>query len=183
MSTPVVIRVGTTNPAKYHAVIEILRDYPHLEEAKVICESVDSGVSKQPISLDETITGAINRAKRAFKDCAYSFGIESGLFAVPHTKSGYMDVCAAAIFDGKECYLGLSSAWEFPDPAIMRLMLDEGLDMSQAINRAGLTKSSTIGREEGAIGIVTRGRVDRKEYTKQALRMALIHIDVPSWAL
>jgi non-canonical (house-cleaning) NTP pyrophosphatase len=57
------------------------------------------------------------------------------------------------------------------------MMVEEGLDMSQAINKAGLTKNPNIGAAEGAIGILTKGKVDRKEYTKQALRMALIHID------
>jgi inosine/xanthosine triphosphatase len=171
------IAVGTTNPAKLEAVKEILQDYLHLKHAMVTGMKADSGVSDQPKSLDETITGAMNRARGAFSDCKYSLGIESGLFPVPHTKSGYMDVCAVAIYDGKEFHLGLSSAWEFPDPAIIRLMLDEGLDMSQAINKVGLTGDPNIGSAEGAIGIVTKGRISRKEYTKQALRMALIHLD------
>lgn len=182
MSGQFQIAVGTTNPAKLDAVREIIRDYPHLEGAEITGVKATSGVSDQPKSLDETITGAMNRARGAFQDARYAIGIESGLFQVPHTKSGFMDVCAAAIYDGKEFHLGLSSAWEFPDPKIIRLMLDEGLDMSQAINRAGLTTSATIGNEEGAIGIMTRGRIDRKEYTKQALRMALIHIDTPDRA-
>jgi non-canonical (house-cleaning) NTP pyrophosphatase len=96
---------------------------------------------------------------------------------VPDTKSGYMDVCVCAIYDGKEFHLGLSSGWEFPDKKITELMIKDGLDMSQAINKAGLTKDPKIGSSEGAIGILTRGRLTRKEYTKQALRTALIHLD------
>ena len=56
-------------------------------------------------------------------------------------------------------------------------MLEEGLDMSEAINKMGLTNNPNIGAAEGAIGILTKGRVDRKEYTKQALRMAFIHLE------
>jgi non-canonical (house-cleaning) NTP pyrophosphatase len=59
----------------------------------------------------------------------------------------------------------------------MDLIVKEGLDMSQAINKAGLTKNKDIGSAEGAIGILTKGRMDRKEYTKQALRTALIHLE------
>lgn len=119
----------------------------------------------------------MNRAKGARSDAVYGIGIESGLMQVPHTKSGYMDVCVAAIYDGSEFHIGLSSCWEFPDPAVTRLMLEEGLDMSQAINKAGLTNDPAIGSKAGAIGILTKGKLDRKEYTKQALRTALIHID------
>ena len=47
----------------------------------------------------------------------------------------------------------------------------------QEFFKLGITKNPQIGSEEGAIGIVTKGRLDRKEYTKQALRMALIHLE------
>ena len=169
--------VASKNKAKVNAVTELLAEYPHFSNAVVRSVSANSLVSEQPISLDETIQGAMNRAKNAYSDCDFSVGIESGLMVVPHTKSGYMDVCASAIYDGKEFHLGLSSAWEFPDKEIIRAIVKEGIDMSQAINNAGLTKNPRIGSDEGAIGIVTKGRIDRKEYTKQALRMSLIHLE------
>ncbi|OGZ07159.1 MAG: hypothetical protein A2942_00155 [Candidatus Lloydbacteria bacterium RIFCSPLOWO2_01_FULL_50_20] len=177
MTNPLHICVGSENKAKVHAVSEILSEYPHLAHAEVTGKHADSGVSDQPKSLEETVQGAMNRARDAFPGNGYGVGLESGLMRVPNTKSGYMDVCAAAIYDGKEFHLGLSSAWEFPDREIIRSMVDEGLDMSQAINKIGLTKNPAIGSEEGAIGIMTKGRIDRKEYTKQALRMALIHLE------
>ena len=171
------IRVGTKNKAKIDSVIEIIEEYSHLKESVVEGVSISSGVSDQPKSLEETITGAINRAKGIFIDCDYSIGIESGMMSVPMSKSGYMDVCVCVIYDGKECHLGLSSAWEFPDTAVTDLIMKEGLDMSQAINKVGMTKNENIGSEEGAIGILTKGRMTRKEYTKQALRTALIHLE------
>lgn len=171
------ILVGSTNPAKVEAVREILADYPHLMDAEVVGVEVDSGVPDQPKSLEEVISGAMNRARGAHAECDYSIGLESGLMEVPFTKSGYMDVCACAIFDGTEHHLGLSSGWEFPDKEINRLILEEGLDMSQAINKVGLTTDPAIGAGQGAIGILTKGRLDRKAYTKEALRTALIHID------
>lgn len=172
------INIGTTNKAKIEAVCEILKEYPHLSAAEVAGVQTDSGVSDQPKSLDETIEGAMNRARTAKGDAEYGLGIESGLMAVPNSKSGYMDVCACMIYDGKEFHLGLSSAWEFPDPNVTKLMLEKGMDMSQAANHVGLTNNPAIGSAEGVISLLTNGKIDRKEYTKQALRMALIHIDV-----
>lgn len=171
------VRVGSQNKVKVGAVEQILKEYPHLKHAHVVGVEALSQVSLQPKTLEETIEGAMNRAQNAFHDCNYSVGLESGLMRVPHTKSGYMDVCACAIYDGKEFHLGLSAAWEFPDKRVMELIVEEGLDMSQAVSRAGLTNNANIGSEEGAIGILTKGRVDRTEYTKQALRMALIHLE------
>ena len=171
------IIVGTTNNAKIAAVEEMLKEYPHLAHAEICSTKTASGVANQPKSLGETVDGAINRARDAFNNCDFSIGIESGLMEVPKTKSGYMDVCACAIYDGKEFHIGLSSAWEFPDPKVTALMVKEGMDMSQAINHAGLTSNPDIGAAEGAIGIMTKGRMDRKEYSKQALRTALIHLE------
>lgn len=171
------IVVGTKNQAKIGAVAEILREYPHLSGAEVSGIAAASEVSDQPKSLEETIRGAKNRAKGVFTDCDYGIGIESGLMHVPGSKSGYMDVCVCAIYDGSEFHLGLSSAWEFPDVSTTNLMIKEGLDMSQAVKKAGMTKNAQIGSAEGAIGILTKGRMDRKEYTKQALRTALIHLE------
>lgn len=171
------VHVGTTNKAKIAAVDEILKEYPHLSEATVSGVKTESGVSDQPKSLEETIRGAMNRAESAKGDADYGIGIESGLMEVPFTKGGFMDICACAIRDGDEFHIGLSSAWEFPDPAITDLIIKGNMNMSEAVNQAGLTTNAAIGAAEGAIGILTKGRVDRKEYSKQALRMALIHID------
>ncbi len=168
--------VGSTNPIKISAVAESLVLYPHLAGAKVTGTETSSGVSNQPKTLEETVQGAINRAKGSFKDCDYSFGIESGLMAVPSTKSGFMDVCVCAIYDGAEFHLGLSSAWEAPK-AVMEHMLKDGLDMNDAAFKAGLTKDPKVGSAEGLVGIVTKGRLTRKDYTKEAIRTALIHLE------
>ena len=130
--------VGSKNKAKVDAVAEILTEYPHLAKAEVSGEKTDSGVANQPLTLNEAVTGAMNRARSAFVNCEYGVGIESGLMSVAHTKSGYLDVCAAAIYDGTEFYLGLSSAWEFPEKNIIYSMVNEELDMSQAVSKAGL---------------------------------------------
>ena len=138
--------------------------------------AVDSKISEQPKSLEETIRGAMNRAKSSFQDCTYSFGIESGLMQVPYSQTGSMDFCACAIYDGENHFLGLSCAFECP-PAVMRLVHEEGLDLNNACYKAGLTNDPKIGNSEGIIGILTNGRVTRKEYTKQAIIMALMHLE------
>lgn len=169
------IIVGSKNPIKIAAVVESLVLYPHLAGAAILGMEISSGVS-EPKTLEETVQGAMNRAKAAFKDCDYSFGLESGLMAVPNTKSGFMDVCVCAIYDGMEYHLGLSSAWEAPKQ-VMEHMLKDGLDMNDAAFKAGFTKDPKVGSAEGLVGIMTKGRLTRKEYTKEAIRTALIHLE------
>ena len=170
------IKIASKNPVKVEALKEIVLDYNHLKDAKVGSVDVSSDVSDQPKSLEETITGAKNRARKAYIDCDYSFGIESGLMVVPYTKSGYMDVCACAIFDGSEYHIGLSSAWEAPE-RVSKLMLEDGLDMNEAAYEAGFSDDKKVGSAQGLVGIMTKGRLTRKEYTKEAIRTSLIHID------
>ncbi len=170
------INIGTTNPSKVDAVKEIISDYPSLKKAQISTIDVPSGVSKQPKGLKEITTGAINRAKSSFKDCDYSFGIESGLMEVPNTKTGFMDICLCCIYDGKETHLGTSCAFELPLEMIKKVK-EENLDLSEATYKLGLSKSKNIGAAERIIGILTKNRVSRKEYTKQSIQMALIQIE------
>ena len=169
------IKIASQNPVKVEALQEILQDYSYLKNAEVVGVDVTSGVSDQPRSLDESVQGAMNRAKNAFKDCNYSFGIESGLMKVSNSKTGSMAICICAIFDGNEYHLGLSSAWEVPKKVFE--LMEKGETMNNAVYKAGLTDNPKNSHEGGLVGILTRGRLTRKEYTKEAIRTALIHVD------
>ncbi|MEK7532229.1 MAG: inosine/xanthosine triphosphatase [Patescibacteria group bacterium] len=175
-----IIRVGSKNPVKVEAVREIIADYPFLAGAEAIGVEVDSGVGNQPTSLDAAILGAQNRARAAFQNCDVSIGLESGIMPVPHSRTGYMDFTACVIFDGEKMCLGLSSCFEYPKE-VTRLLIEENTEASNAFRAAGLTEHERIGYAEGAIGILTNGRLLRKEYTKQAIRNALIQLEHPEW--
>lgn len=170
------INIGSKAKPKIEALQEILQEYPDFKDAEVVSKEVSSDISPQPKSLEETINGAINRAKNSFENCDYSVGLESGLMKVPETKSGYMDFTACAIYDGKKFHLGLSSAFEHPK-IVMEKILNDGLDASTAFHKAGLTENTYIGHSEGIIGLLTKNRLTRKEYTKEAIRTALIHLE------
>jgi inosine/xanthosine triphosphatase len=170
------VRVGTKNEAKIGAVREALSLYDMLRDALVEGTEVVSGVADQPTSLEEITKGAVARAKAAFQGCDYSIGLESGLMSVPQTKAGYMAVAVCAIFDGVDVHLGLSSGFE-PPKEVVRLVFEEGHNLGSASKIAGLTPKEELGKHEGLIGILTKGRVDRKEQVKQAIITAMLHID------
>jgi len=172
------IGVGSTNQVKVNAVREVVADYDMLRGAEIVPVKTSSGVADQPLSLEETIQGAKNRAKAAYEGNDYGIGLESGLFEVPHTKTELMDTCACAIYDGKEFHIGLSSCFEYPIKVTESVRNGE-MDISQAFHTHGLTENPQIGSAEGAIGILSKGRVTRTIYTKQALVMALVHLENP----
>ena len=179
---PLRFNVGSKNPNKVVAVMEILGAYKPFRNAEILAVEVDSGISHQPVSLEETTRGALNRAKNAFappsRACDLSFGLEDGLMAVPKINTGYMGVCVCAIYDGKRFAMGLSPGFEYP-LEVTRLVIEEGLDINQAFVRTGLTNNPELGYDMGAIGILTGGRMNRKEYSKPAVMMALIQLEKP----
>ena len=176
-SGPLTIHVGSTNQVKIAAVQGAVKHHARLAQCRVVGLDVPSGVSEQPRSLDETIRGAVNRARHAFPGCDLSIGIEDGLGAVPHTRSGYMNFCACAIFDGRRTHVGLASAFEYP-PEVVRLVMEEGLDITQAFHKLGLSHNPALGTAQGAIGVMTKGTLTRTDYAQQAVAMALIHLDL-----
>lgn len=170
------IAVGSTNPVKIKAVQDMLPLYALFSGAEVISVDVHSQVSDQPKSIGETVQGAKNRALAAFRGHDLSFGLESGLIEVPGTKTGMMDCGVCAIYNGKNYAIGISSAFECP-PMVMKLVHEEGLDLNQAFLKAVITDNPKIGSAEGAIGLLTKGRVTRLDYTKQSIVMAMIHLE------
>lgn len=171
------ILVGTRNKGKIQAVQNALQKHPAFTQATIEGCDVSSGVSHQPIGLDETITGAKQRAKHAYDSSPADFaiGLESGIFPVPHTKSEYMDTTACAIFDGTTYHLGLSSCFEYPK-ALIEKVLQEGKEISQGALELGFSDNPSFGQEAGMVGILTDGVVPRVAYSEQAIHMALIHL-------
>ncbi len=175
------INIATGNPVKINMLKEVVSDYPILSGSEVVAlGGISSRVGDQPMTMDETIQGAVNRAKAAFKDCKYSFGVESGLMKVPQSKSGYMNVTACAIFDGDKISLGLSSAFEYP-LEVTNLVLKEKIVIAHAFHQLGLFENKDLGTGIGGIGLLTKGRLPRKDYAKESVRNALIHLENKEW--
>lgn len=172
------VGVGSKNKTKVDAVRELLRDYPMFSGALVEGVAVEVEEFGHPKSLQETVEGAINRAKQAYAGNDYGFGIEGGLMEVPHTKTGYMEVGACAIFDGEWVHLGLSPAVEWPAIVVDKIV-HEGLDGSQAMRAAGLTADEKVGAQRGMIHLFSKGRMDRTQFNAQAVMMALVHLENP----
>ncbi len=170
------IYIGTENSSKIGALMEVLQEYQMFADVDVVGCHVLSGVANQPLTLDQTMLGAENRAKACYTtDCHFSVGIESGFLEAPRARGGLMEVTVCAIYDGHNFHHGFSSSFNCPEK-IMSFIRD-GKDLNDAAYLAGYTTNPEIGKSEGIVGVLTKGRVTRKEYTMQALRMALIHVE------
>lgn len=154
-------------------------EYPFLAGASVLGVDVPSGVPAQPKGLEETLRGALNRAKAALgavPGAALGFGVESGIFPVAGSRTGWMDTTACAVWDGAESFVGFSSCFEYPDD-LTSLMHEKGLEVTDAALELGYSDDPKFGAKQGMVGVLTKGRLDRAGYSFQALRAALIHLE------
>ncbi len=165
--------LGSTNACKMESTRAVLDMYPKLKDAELVGVEVDSGVGEQPLDLSATIQGAINRAKAAFHDCDLSVGIEGGTMQVPETSSGAVKIEACAIYDGKEIGLGFSFGYVVPED-LHKLMVEQGLHLSEAARVGGYTTHQKIGTEGGVISLLTGGRLGRKDMCLTGLVTAMI---------
>ncbi|BDZ71832.1 inosine/xanthosine triphosphatase [Methanobacterium petrolearium] len=161
--------VASKNPVKLKATQNILgKIYPKTD---VKAKHVDSGVPDQPIGLDITIQGAINRAKNAFSDeFDLSVGIESGLLEVPHSLTGYLDLQWCAIYDGEKTTLGVSAGFEYPPMVIKKVL--EGIEVGDVMDE--VTGVNKLGQKKGAVSHLSKGLLDRTGNTEQCVLMAMI---------
>lgn len=175
-----VINIGSQNPNKFNAVKEAFLLFNTFDRARFESFAADSNVSDQPVGYEETITGAKNRSENAFHACDFSVGLESGLVPVPLTKSGYMNLSVCVIYDGKTHFIGTGPAFELPED-ITRLVVEEKMELDDAILKSGITDNPRIGYSEGIIGILTGGVVTRKDYMVPAVAMAMAQL-MPEFA-
>lgn len=172
------LHVGSKNKTKIKAVKDATALYPTIfSNPEIISIDVAVPLFGHPKNIQETVEGAIDRAKKAFIDCDYSFGLEGGLVEVPHSKTGFMEVGVCALYDGKTIYLGLGPAFEWP-AEVTKLIVSGKADASKAFKDLGYTHEKKLGLEKGGIiGFLTKSRVTREISTKQSIIMALLQLE------
>jgi len=183
----IAIALGSTNPVKLEALQNVVDalgvNDPEFANVSIETWNVSSEVGKQPKTLEETIRGAMNRAMNAHKCLSPSnclnlgVGIESGIhpMKIKIGETSSFDFTACVVYDGKDKWVGLSCFFQLPS-CVSELINDKeaDLDLGQAMRLSGLTQKFEVGKEEGSIGVLTKGSVSRKDYTEQAIRMAFV---------
>ena len=163
------ISVGSENGAKISAVVEACREV--LGDIEAVATPVDSGVSEMPTTDDEMIAGALNRARdaRERSGADLSFGLEGGMVKTGH---GWFLRGWVAVYDGREYFLGCSPGIMVPDSIAREVTSQNELGevMDRVAGRGG------VKRAEGAYGILTKNRINRKAAFKAAVLSALAPI-------
>lgn len=160
------IAIGSKNKAKTEAVKAIVSP---LIEAEFESLSVPSDVSAQPMSDEETRTGAIQRALNVLKisGADAAFGLEGGVREI----EGVMYVCnwgALALSTG-EVFTAAGAQVVLPEgiAAEIRTGKELGPVMDEYTNR------KDIRSHEGAVGIFTNGLVNRQDMFEHVVRLVV----------
>lgn len=163
------VHVGSSNPIKREAVRRVFaRVFPH-EELEVRLVEVSTGAPPQPFN-DEVAQGALERARQALKDADYGVGIEAGLIW-NETLKCYLDVQFCAVIDREGVLtVGHGSGFVYPESVIEAVRA--GKTVGEAMSE--LTGIEKIGHRIGAIGYLSKGLLERRQLTEQAVLMALL---------
>ncbi|HOJ36917.1 MAG TPA: inosine/xanthosine triphosphatase [Ignavibacteriales bacterium] len=163
--------VGSKNPVKVNAVKKGFQKVFPDTQFEIIGIDVPSNVSEQPMTNEETLQGAINRAlncKKSNPDANYYFGIEGGVDIL----NNQMEVFAWIYIVDNQGNHGLSrTASFFLPPSIQKLIL-QGMELGHADDLVFQRKNSK--QQNGAVGMLTNNLIDRTKYYEEAVILALI---------
>ncbi len=164
---PVVFALGTLNPSKKQGLEKAAKKL--FKKFRVSALKVKSEISEQPFD-DETVQGAINRAKSAYcaTDADFGVGFESGIFSMGG--NNLHDIAICAIFDGEKTTLGNSMGFQMPPSALK--LISKHKDLGAIMEElSGIEK---IGYKKGAIHYLSAGLLDRQQMNEQAFLCAMI---------
>jgi inosine/xanthosine triphosphatase len=168
----VLVALGSTNPAKSKgAKLAFSRVFPF-----VSLKTVKVGfVRSQPMTLEETVEGAQERATFALESARADFGVgvEAGLFGLGRGWPGYyLNTQVAAIVDKDgHASFGCSSAFPIPHRFVKRLK-DHAEELDKYTHE--LTGVSKVKEEHGIVYHLSKNTLSRIEMTEQCVSMALI---------
>lgn len=189
MTTTHVFAVGSKNPVKITCVAEAVKEFPALwPGATITGVATDSGVSRQPMSDHETLTGAFNRARQALTkipESHFGVGVEGGALDTEQGMWAYawvvvlerMNAQAKDLSDGQWARVGRGQTGRFLLPEAVANLIRGGMELGAADDRFFGRDNSK--QEEGAIGILSDGRITRMTLYKPAVTFALLRFIHP----
>jgi len=162
------IAVGTTSEPKLKYLKEVLKDFEI--KVKLFPVEVQSGVSEQPKTTEETERGSINRAVRAAEKVEgedFAIGVEVGYHR--NKNAEYEMFCWVTIID-KDGYQISSQSHRFLLPKYYQEVLDNNLFVNEHLDGYIKNKKSVPIAKKHIDEIIRH----RKPFIENALRHALI---------
>lgn len=164
-----IVAVGSRNPVKVNAARAGLGDLLG-GEVEALGIETGSGVASQPVGDDETRAGALNRARAALaaiESAVLGIGLEGGVVEIGSS----LYCCAWCAIVDRAGHTGWASTGRCELPPPVAELVRRGMELGAADDAVfGRTNSK---QGEGAVGLLTRGRIDRTAFYAPAVTMAL----------
>lgn len=157
------VAIGSKNPAKINAVKAAFKE----TDFEIVSINAESGVSDQPMSDEETIKGAVNRAIEAAEkgEAEIGIGLEGGVQRTPY---GLM-LCnwGALAVKGMEPIIAGGARIPLPDEVAQQVLA--GSELGPVMD--DYAKKQNVRKNEGAIGIFTKGQINRSEMFTHVMKL------------
>ncbi len=163
------VAVGSENPVKLEAVRQAFQKVWPNERFMVEGIKVSSQVSDQPMSDQESMTGARNRAHQAQQqtNADYGVGLEGGLQKIGDK---WFD-CGWIVVVNRHAQEGIGSTARIETPAKMMELIHQGLELGDVNDRVfGETNSK---QAAGHFGLMTNNAITRTKGYTDGVIMAL----------
>lgn len=160
-----IIAIGSENPAKVESVYNAVGT----DENQIIAVNVPSGVSAQPFSDEETIKGAINRAKRSLMETngQLGIGLEGGVVETPFGL--FLCNWGALVTDNQDPIIAGGARIPLPEEIATRLR--QGEELGPVMDEYTMKKN--IRKKEGAIGVFTNEEISRIDMFEHIVKMLI----------
>ena len=163
--------ISSKNPVKVTAVTQAFAAMLPNENFAFIAEGFPSLVSDQPMTSEETLRGALNRAqaaREAHPDAAYVVGVEGGLEAIDEDLYPF----AWNVIIRKDGKISKNKSASYILPSVVTKKIHAGMELGHALNE--VFDRADVKHTSGGTGTLTHDKIDRMEYYTHALILALI---------
>lgn len=169
------VAIGSKNPAKIAAVQSALTELGIIAEVK--STNAKSGVSEQPFSDDETIQGAVNRAREIMKesDVDYAIGLEGGVVDTPYG----LFLCNWGAVINRSGIVGIGGGHRVELPPYVAERLRSGAELGDVIDE--WMNRSNIKKMEGTIGVLTDNHITRQAMFRDVVIAAFVRFLHPEY--
>ncbi|MEL7001981.1 MAG: inosine/xanthosine triphosphatase [Bacteroidota bacterium] len=161
--------IASKNPVKINAVkIGFMKIFPS-EEFEFVGVSVPSEVADQPMTSEETLLGAENRAKNAMQthQADYWAGVEGGIELQGDDMQAFAWIVIADNSKKGKAQTGI-----FILPQKVADLVRSGKELGEADDI--VFGHSNSKQKNGAVGLLTKDVIDRTSYYAEAVVLALI---------
>ncbi|MFK7734736.1 MAG: inosine/xanthosine triphosphatase [Pirellulaceae bacterium] len=169
MSSSKTIVVGSRNPVKISATLRGFELAFPERTFQVEGIATDSGVSDQPMSEEETLLGATNRAEAvlASSACDFAAGIEGGIVTI---QDQFFAAAWVVILD-RDRNKAQARSGCFALPPKVKQLVESGLELGSANDQVFNEVNSK--HAGGAVGSLTKGLISRQQLYEHAVVLAL----------